>query len=162
MLLPNFITYKHHKTKFHTMKNLSLYSILLAIVPSFSLHAMHQYYSSLPLAPVEREIFKDAVKMYGLDNIRTKVNDQSIDGLLLEYTLNKKEVEVDHLTKNIFNEIERIESMPENKANLRTKRQHFTLRTWYHRDWHNLDVVYVTMKSSNIKELKEICDSYTE
>lgn len=145
------------------MKNLFL---ALTIVSSCSLQAMHEHFSSMSLIPIEQELVKDAIKTHGLDCVRGIINNpkNQEEHVIFEVQAGfyKNEAQTDTLTKNIFDEIEKIESKPENKGNLPTKRNHFSFRTWYYRDRRNLDVVYVTMKSNNIQELNAICDSYIE
>lgn len=144
------------------MKKLSLYLTAIFIMSSFSAQAMHTDLSSIPLIPIEQELVREAIKYYGLESTKKSINNPSISAFSIDCGFNKNKAETDALTKKIFDEIEEIESRPENKGNLRTKRNHFSFRSWYHRDWRNPDFVYVTMKSSNIKELNEICDSYKE
>jgi hypothetical protein len=144
------------------MKNLSLYLIALATISSFSLQAMHECFSSTPLNRIERKLIKEAIKHYGLESIRNSINKHKNSHFFIDCVLHKNEAQTDPFTKKIFDEIEKIENKPENKGNLPTKTNYFSFRSWYHRDWRNLDIVYVTMKSCNIKELNEICDSYKE
>jgi hypothetical protein len=153
------------------MKSVSLYPALLITILSVFLQGMDQKsseqnskdVSSTSLNPIEKEIFRRAIKTNSLGKMQATINEPGVQqgkiGLEVHERFYEDQITTDPLTQTIFDAIKEIEKKPKDPSSLV---YYLGSQTHYSRDPFNSNILKVTMKPKNIKELSEICDSYKE